>query len=69
MSLDTLAHGSAAAQAGLPEELEKSLKQLESELTIGTQKLKEIVARFEEELQDGEHFEYAPVKFAPADNK
>ena len=60
MSFDSLVYGRAMTQTTtqitLPAEVEKQLRQIEDDFTIDTAKLKEIVTRFQEELEEGEHF-------------
>lgn len=59
MSFDALVHGHAATQTipqtTLPAEVEKQLRQIEDDFTIDTAKLKQIVTRFQEELEEGEY--------------
>ena len=53
MAFDALVRGQSNSQIALPDELGSALQQLESEFLVDTPKLKQIVARFEEELREG----------------
>lgn len=57
MSFDTLVHGrtaeTTAPRGAQVDELEQNLRRIESDFTIDASRLKQIVARFQEELEDG----------------
>lgn len=59
MSFDALVHGRAATrtttETTLPAAVEMQLRQIEDDFTIDTAKLKQIVTRFQEELEEGEY--------------
>ncbi|PPJ56244.1 hypothetical protein CBER1_06375 [Cercospora berteroae] len=57
MLFDTRVHGrtaeTTAIRGALPDDLEHQLRRIESDFTIDASKLKQIVARFQEELDEG----------------
>lgn len=57
MSFDTLVHGrtaeKTAPRGAQADDLEQNLSRIESDFTIEASRLKQIVARFQEELEDG----------------
>ncbi|KAF7189333.1 Hexokinase [Pseudocercospora fuligena] len=65
LAFDALVHGKKSSSASLPDDMEEALQRLESEFTIQSSKLKEIISRFQEELQDGRYFkeyhEHSPM--------